>query len=724
MTIRETIKKYIEVNNIRYNGDYSELDLYLQDADIEPIVDEQRDTINVEIRCIGNDIDIQGELYDYNYLTTLTRPDSLYYFFTFDIAFDSTNNHIARFSLKFNAIDSNSWSYIDPTWVLFHAVGPFTRLSDHQSITIDTDYYDGEPINLVPPQTNIIRPGCWTDYLDGEQHITMRISDRNAFNIFKDVSSAIAYYRDGNPDGFLNADSYATKKFEYFIKNTVYKNGKLLYYRDYRFKTDSQTDPHCMALVRNDSVGYDHILNGQNSSHITQILNRNRSDRANEYAPTSSAPTEYLRYSQETAGGNEYTVSYWRTNIHCFDNQNDADDYINTGNTENSTNNQDVNRANNTIVDGHIGDVVSQTDNGSCKMTMVSGSKIYAVTSLALSAFFNNVLFNNDAVTQGKTVMEQVLDGTQMFGANQINAIGGCLYLPLDIDDIATTSSVSSATIGSYIADLNGKQVLKNDKMINCGTVFFEAPYGDWRDYECKLFVILPFCGIHELNISAYINSNVTLKYAVDVTSGACTAYLYSDNKIVDAFDGSMGVSRPLTAVNQQAQADAVVNGIISSTTSTAKTIGNAGAMAISGGSMAGIQAGTKEASKFNAYSAGADLIGSEAQIGGGVMGTILQGYNTLQSAIDQPMTNRGGFSGILGQFGNMSPYFIFAWQKNSKPANEIETVGLPSNAGGAVGSFGGFLQCSAFNLANGFSGTDAEANEIYSIMSSGVYVS
>ena len=717
MTLRETIKKYIEVNNIRYDGDFSELDAVLQDNDIEPVKGGQPPII-VDVQEVGRNLAISGKQYNFNINISLDYDQTTYYFFTINLILDTDHTHIKAFTLKFNAIEGQYWTYINPVWVNFHAVGSYLRLDDSQGGDIDTDYHDGQSVTLAGTDTTTLYPGFYTNYFDGEQHLSMRINDGCRFDIFKDVDSARDYYRDGITDGLLNDDNVVSKRFEYFIKNTVYKNGKLYFYRDYKFKTDSQTDPHCMALVRNDSVGYDHILNGQNSSHITQISSRGRSDSANEYAPTSSAPTEYLRYSQETAGGNDYTVSFWRTNIHCFDNQNDADDYISTGNTENSTNNQDVNRANNTIVDGHIGDVVSQTDNGSCKMAMVSGSKIYAVTSLALSAFFNNVLFNNDAVTQGKTVMEQVLDGTQMFGANQINAIGGCLYLPLDIDDIATTSDVTHATIGSYIADLNGKQVLKNNKMINCGTVFFEAPYGDWRDYECKLFCILPFCGMHELNISAYINSNVTLKYAVDVTSGACTAYLYSNNKIVDAFDGSMGVSRPLTAVNQQAQADAVVNGIISTATSTAKTIGTAGTAMIGGSALSSATTGAK------AISAGGEIANAGSNFGGGVQGTILQAYNTLQSAIDQPMTNRGGFAGILGQFGNMSPYFVFAWQKNSKPANELETVGLPSNAGGAVGGFGGFLQCSAFNLANGFSGTDAEANEIYSAMSSGVYVS
>lgn len=538
--------------------------------------------------------------------------------------------------------------------------------------------------------------------------------------IFDSYDASLNYRQSGGTDtsDIQNTDRPITStNFKYFIKNTVSKNGSIYRYADYRFETNSANDPHKMCLVKApNGVGYDYTLQGQHASVITKILQRNRQDNANDYAETSSADTEYLKNSQTMASGTFYHVDFWRTNIYCFDNQNDADEYLNTGNTDNATNTKDVNRANDTIVDGHIGDVVNQTDNGTSGISFAYGGQIYALSSVNLASFFTNVLFSTDT-----DIKDAILKGTQLFGSNQINAINGCMYLPItDISDIASVSSVNKCFIGTYEAPITAQRVVANDKMIDCGSAVFEPTYGDVRDYEpyCKLYVMLPYCGTHELTISKYIGKTVSLKYAVDVTTGACTAYLYANNVIMDSFDGTMGVQRPITAVNQQAQVSSIINGIMGTAESVSKTVGTAG-MAIAGGSaLSSATTGAK------AISASGEIANAGTNFGGGVQGTILQGYNALQASMDAPMSTRGAFSGVLGQFGNQYPYFIFAWLKTSKPANEVETVGLPSNAGGAVGNFGGFLQCSAFNLANGFTGTDNEANEIYSIMSSGVYVS
>ena len=73
--------------------------------------------------------------------------------------------------------------------------------------------------------------------------------------------------------------------------------------------------------------------------------------------------------------------------------------------------------------------------------------------------------------------------------------------------------------------------------------------------------------------------------------------------------------------------------------------------------------------------------------------------------------------------FGVQSPYFIFAWLRTIEPDNELSVVGKPSGSGQAVGAFGGFLQTSAFQLAAGFTGTDKEAEEIYNIVTNGIYL-
>ena len=538
---------------------------------------------------------------------------------------------------------------------------------------------------------------------------------------FDTVEHAKAYINSGGNTltGLLNGDEVLPEdtNHEYFIKNAIYKNGSLYRYSDYKFKTTSAGGGHKLYLLAsNDTIGYDLILHGQHDSTITEILSRNRHDPANAYAPTPSAETEYLRHDQSTVGGDTYKASFFSTNIYIFSNQAAADDYVNSGDTSGAINKEAVNRANDSIVDGHIGDVVSQTDNGSSGISFAYGGQIYALSSVNLAAFFTNVLFSTDT-----SIKDAILEGTQLFGANQINAINGVMYLPIsDISDIASVSSVNKCFIGTYEAPITAQRVVANDKMINCGSAQFDETYGDFRDYEpfCKLGVLLPYIGFKELSISKYINKTVSLKYAVDVTTGACTAYLYANGVIMDSFDGTMGVQRPITAVNQQAQVSAVINGILGTATQAAKTIGTAGTTAVAGATLAGASSVAEAAPQA------AKFAGGQSQIGGGAINTILSGYSTLNAAIDSPISTRGAYSGVLGEFGNQYPYFIFAWLKTSKPANEIETIGLPSNAGGAVGTFGGFLQCAAFNLANGFGGTDTEAEEIYSIMRNGVYVS
>ena len=538
---------------------------------------------------------------------------------------------------------------------------------------------------------------------------------------FDTVEHAKAYIASGGKTltGLLNTDEVLPEdtNHEYFIKNAIYKNGSLYRYSDYKFKTTSAGGGHKLYLLAsNDTIGYDLVLHGQHDSTITEILSRNRHDPANAYAQTSSADTEYLRHNQTTVGGDTYKASFFSTNIYIFSNQAAADDYVNSGDTSGAINKEAVNRANDTIVDGHIGDVVSQTDNGSSGISFAYGGQIYALSSINLASFFTNVLFSTDT-----SIKDAILEGTQLFGANQINAINGVMYLPIsDISDIASVSSVNKCFIGTYEAPITAQRVVANDKMINCGSAQFDETYGDFRDYEpfCKLGVLLPYIGFKELSISKFINKTVSLKYAVDVTTGACTAYLYANGVIMESFDGTMGVQRPITAVNQQAQVSAVINGILGTTTQAAKTIGTAGTTAVAGATLAGASSVAEAAPQA------AKFAGGQSQIGGGAINTILSGYSTLQAAIDSPISTRGAYSGVLGEFGNQYPYFIFAWLKTSKPANEIETIGLPSNAGGAVGSFGGFLQCAAFNLANGFGGTDTEAEEIYNLMRNGVYIS
>lgn len=413
---------------------------------------------------------------------------------------------------------------------------------------------------------------------------------------------------------------------------------------------------------------------------------------------------------------NQYVkVRLWYTNLYYKDGADSrtwAKNYIETGNPAGADNLKEVQRANGQKIPGKIGEPTQTIPNGTPSFTMSSGGRILGLTSGQANKFFNDIFQAGN--------VQDLLDGTRLFGANQLNSIRGFHYLPVNIDEICTCSSTTKAYLGSYeyTFDSSVKWVTNNNKMINCGSAAFNETYGDFRDYEpyCKMAVMLPFCGTHELKISKYINTTITIKYAVDVTTGACTAYLYANNIIADSFDGSMQFNRPVTGNDQQRQASAVFEGIMKTGTAAVGTVGQ-----VAGGVAGGAAIGGA-LNSFEAQTA-ASIAGGAISGGGAALGVIGQAANTLQMSIDNPISTRGSYGGILGMFGVQSPYFIFAWLRTVEPKNEVAVVGKPSGTGQTVGAFGGFLQTSAFQLATGFTGTDKEAEEIYNIVTNGIYL-
>lgn len=565
--------------------------------------------------------------------------------------------------------------------------------------------------------------GNWAKQLTIVWNTTMPIFDTDAH--------LLAYIQSGGTitEGLLNGEQpVIPDDYDYFIQNdvTVYTNYGLsnqtahswsLYYR---FKMASPNDRMCLQNVQPYDAESKHyyIYNGSARPQVVYGLGTDGwgivdTDRALEH--------DFFRTTGRMFSGVQYenapyvVVRKWYTNMYYKDGATSrtwAQTYIETGNPAGADNLKDVQRANGQKEPGKIGEPTQTIPNGIPNFTMSSGGRILGLTSGQANSFFHDIFQAGN--------VHDFLDGTQLFGANQIGAIRGFHYLPVNIDEICTCASTTKAYLGSYeyTFDSSVKWVTNNNKMVNCGSAAFNETYGDYRDYEpfCLLSCQLPFCGTHQLKISNYINKTITIKYAVDVTTGACTAYLYANNVIVDSFDGSMQVNRPITANDQQRQASAVFEGLMKTGTAALGTVGQVAAGVATGGA-AGAALGSA-----SAQTAGS-IAGGVANGGGAALGVLGQAANTLQLAIDNPISTRGSYGGILGLFGVMSPYFIFGWLRTLEPKNEINVVGKPSATGQAVGNFGGFLQTSAFQLAQGFTGTDREAEEIYNIVTNGIYL-
>lgn len=562
-----------------------------------------------------------------------------------------------------------------------------------------------------------VRNQLWGDW---EKNITITITV--GIPIFDTDAHLKQYIHSGGEivEGLLNGEKpVVPENYKYFMQNeyTEFEHyglsdqtGRSWFY-NLRFEMANNNDRLCLVNTQyTDGHSKRYRLYGADP-YMTYAYT---TDGWKEF---SGDPFDAVFVRTEGEYGTKYDIPrLWYTNLYFFDGPDSetwARHYIETGDPTGATNLKEVARANKQKLPGKIGDPTTVTPNGTPSFTMSSGGRILGLTSGQANRFFSDIFQSAN--------VQQILEGVQLFGANQLNSIKGFHYLPVDITEICTCGSTHDVFLGSYkytFAD-SVQWVTNNDKMINCGSAAFPETYGDYRDYEpyCKLAVMLPYCGTHELKISNYINKTITIKYAVDVTTGACTAYILADAIIIDSFDGSMQVNRPVTGNDQQRQASAVFEGLMKTGVSAVGTVGQ-----VAGGVSAGMGAVAEiGASAVGMTTAGA--IGGAISGGGGALSTIGQAANTLQMAIDNPISTRGSYGGILGLFGVQSPYFIFAWLRTVEPNNELSVVGKPSGTGQTVGAFGGFLQTSAFQLAAGFTGTDNEAEEIYNIVSNGIYL-
>ena len=419
------------------------------------------------------------------------------------------------------------------------------------------------------------------------------------------------------------------------------------------------------------------------------------------YEEVTSAPaTDYLDTSIQFSDSNWYKCFQWSTDLLIFGSLAQAemwrDDLIDA---RQALNYDKVSRAYNEILDPGYGDADPGYDNGLNGQSYVHGARMWVMTSGQLNNFFDDIF---DPVN-----INNILDGTKLFGSNEIQAIQGITYFPLDLDDVATVyGSAQAIKIGSFTCPTaTGRYVQNNNKLLNCGKVFINPVYNDFRDYRIKLFISLPYCGVHELNISKFLHHYLEVYYAVDITTGACSAHVLADGiSYGDTFDGFMASQRPITALDQTAYLSSVMSSVSSIVHREAGMISDAKS------AIAGVATGNTK---------GATSGPSGLDISSGAISDL---YNLSQAVKDVPMTSRGGFAGCLGFFGNQQIHIITVQSKTVKPSLEQQIVGYPSHVSQRIGNFSGFLKTSAINL-NNFSGTAQELEDIHNALAKGIYI-
>lgn len=235
-------------------------------------------------------------------------------------------------------------------------------------------------------------------------------------------------------------------------------------------------------------------------------------------------------------------------------------------------------------------------------------------------------------------------------------------------------SGVGNIKVGYLDSGVTSNIVGNQYTYIDCGTVSLREYYGNILDYSpyTTVQLYLPFIGIVSLDIADVSRSSITVKYGVDVLTGACLASVsvQRDNTggVLYQYSGNCACQYPLSSGSYMG----MVTGAIGTIGSLAK--GN--------------------------------IFGSALSIAG------------MHTNIE----HSGGFSGNSGAMGIKKPYLIISRPQSAMNDGFPSIQGYPSNYFTRLGDCSGFTQVAECHVEN-ISATDKELDKIKDLLKEGVII-
>jgi hypothetical protein len=322
---------------------------------------------------------------------------------------------------------------------------------------------------------------------------------------------------------------------------------------------------------------------------------------------------------------------------------------------------------------------------------------VFRLTDTEFNAF-NGELYSDNAWTALKNYFNDPLD-----------FMIGCIMVPA----VATALGQLHPKFNSYVWSQAYWRVIDQYVELNCGSIVCRAYYGSCFDYSpyTKVQLFLPFIGYVELDPDEVMDMAVTIKYHIDVCTGDCVAYVSSalvseTARVIGQYNGNCGVQIPITRSNY----DNVIASGMNLLAASAGAVGmyRSGAASIGAASLAGA---SDEAIAGREIGLNATLA---SRLGAATMSAVAGSKSSV--------SRNGTLGGTCGLMGMLKPHLLIHTPRQSKPSNYMEMRGYPSNIGGVVGDFTGYLEVSDVRL-NNIPATIDEINEIYELLKGGIII-
>lgn len=429
------------------------------------------------------------------------------------------------------------------------------------------------------------------------------------------------------------------------------------------------------------------------------------------WTPTDTFPFTFIyRKRINELGTFSYALSEWNTDIPIWENEDDADDYID-GTKDISESSNWGNISSQYPPSNYTGIDDDATEMGEV-YTRSFFSQQYICSASALQEI-SNAFFDTDS--GGITgIVDDIIKGLRMYGNDVSQAIQGLMFFPIDLTQVFTSvQSQNYIYFGGYQFNMTHSvsKIIYPNGYVDFGSFVLKPSFNSYRDHSpyTRLYCYLAYIGWIELDVDRYLGKTVSIRYYIDTRTGGCLACIFANGILTDYATGQMGVQMPITVTSYTEYANAQLQTLLTFGNGQGQNVGNIANM---GGQLA--QSGVSGGAIATA-SVGLGAVG----LGIGATKTL---YGLTQNNINNFNKTKGGSTGMLNMFLPQECLFLFEIQDSDETPNERSLQGYPSNASGQLQSFSGYLEVDAVNLVCG-GATDNEKAEIIAQLKSGVII-
>lgn len=323
---------------------------------------------------------------------------------------------------------------------------------------------------------------------------------------------------------------------------------------------------------------------------------------------------------------------------------------------------------------------------------------------------------------------------------NPIDTIVSLKYFPCTFADVAP----AIVHLGKYTTNIAATALGTSVRIIDFAPIECFPHFGDFRDYEphTELAMYIPFCGTVKIPTAECMGNYVSVKLAIDTSTGAATGYVIVSKTgtggiCVATCQGMAAIDIPVSGLQSANLANAVFNATANWTQTQVNNISaNSGLFKHMGGAFGAIARGMSNSIGISDVKGG--ILGGPI----GAAGTLVNSLNPISalqkgmnididnakadyelSHIQVPTRLVGSASPILGCVIELDCRLIIYRPVTDETAlsNYADTVGFATLQGGTVSQFSG-LTVGTIDVS-GINATAKEKQAIAAAFANGVYL-